>query len=58
MSCVVSAKSLAQHFTPVSVARFVWAVVRGLAGRDLGVGSRVIDPAAGAGALLSVVDKE
>ena len=58
MSCVVSAKSLAQHFTPVSVARFVWAAVRGLAGRDLGVGSRVIDPAAGAGALLSVVDKE
>lgn len=51
----VNAVDLAQHFTPAAVARFAWAAVRVQAGRDLGVGSRVIDPAAGEGALLAAV---
>ena len=49
--------NLAQHFTPAPVARFVWAAVRALAGQDLVEGSRIIDPAAGEGALVEVVGR-
>ena len=52
-----NAKLLAQHFTPAAVARLAWDAVRALAGKELGAGVRVIDPAAGAGALLAVVGR-
>ena len=52
-----NAKILAQHFTPAAVARLAWDAVRTLAGKELGAGVRVIDPAAGAGALLTVVGR-
>ena len=57
MSSAGNAAGLAQHFTPPAVAQFVWDAVRALAGKDLDAGSRVIDPAAGEGALLAVVDR-
>ena len=49
----VSTDALAQHFTPPAVARFAWEAVCALAGRDLAPGARIIDPAAGEGALLA-----
>ena len=52
-----NAKLLAQHFTPPAVAQLVWDAVRTLAGKDLGAGARVIDPAAGEGALLAAVGR-
>ena len=52
-----NAKLLAQHFTPPSVAQLVWDAVRTLAGKDLGASARVIDPAAGKGALLAAVGR-
>lgn len=48
-------KTLAQHFTPPAVARLAWDAVRTLAGKELGAGARVVDPAAGEGALLAAV---
>lgn len=50
-----NAKTLAQHFTPPAVARLAWDAVRTLAGKELGADARVVDPAAGEGALLAVV---
>ena len=50
-----NAKTLAQHFTPPAVARLAWDAVRTLAGDELRAGARVVDPAAGEGALLAVV---
>ena len=50
-----NAKTLAQHFTPPAVARLAWDAVRMLAGKELGADARVVDPAAGEGALLAVV---
>ena len=55
MSNEGNAKTLAQHFTPAAVAQLAWDAVRTLAGSDLAAGSRVVDPAAGEGALLGVV---
>ncbi len=52
-----NAKILAQHFTPPAVAQLVWDAVRTLAGTDLGAGARVVDPAAGEGALLAAVGR-
>ena len=52
-----NAKILAQHFTPAAVARLAWDAVRTLAGKELGAGVRVVDPAAGEGALLAVVGR-
>ena len=52
-----NAINLAQHFTPAPVADFVWAAMRRIAGRDLAVGSKIVDPAAGEGALLAAVDR-
>ena len=52
-----NAKRLAQHFTPASVAQLAWDAVRVLAGKELGAGVRVVDPAAGEGALLAVVGR-
>ena len=52
-----NAKILAQHFTPAAVAQLAWDAVRTLAGKELGAGARVIDPAAGEGALLAVVGR-
>ena len=57
MSNEGNAKSLAQHFTPAAVAQLAWDAVRTLAGKELGAGARVIDPAAGEGALLAVVGR-
>ena len=57
MSKEGNAKLLAQHFTPAAVARLAWDAVRALAGKELGAGAHVIDPAAGAGALLAVVGR-
>ena len=57
MSNAGNAKILAQHFTPAAVAQLAWDAVRTLAGKDLGAGARVVDPAAGAGALLAVVGR-
>jgi len=57
VSSAGNAARLAQHFTPPAVAQFAWEAVRALAGKDLESGSRVIDPAAGEGALLEVVDR-
>ncbi|MEW6749521.1 MAG: N-6 DNA methylase [Candidatus Latescibacterota bacterium] len=53
-----SPASLAQHFTPPAVADFVWALLRLYSGGRLGPASRVIDPAAGRGALLEAVLRE
>ena len=53
----VGTDALAQHFTPPEVARFVWEAVCALAGMDLAPGARVIDPAAGEGALLAAVSR-
>ena len=50
-----NAEDLAQHFTPASVADFAWAVMRTIAKRDLERGARVVDPAAGEGALLAAI---
>ena len=50
-------KTLAQHFTPAAVAQLAWNAVCTLAGKDLGAGARVVDPAAGEGALLAVVGR-
>lgn len=50
-----NAKTLAQHFTPTAVAQLAWDAVRSLAGKELSAGTRVVDPAAGEGALLGVV---
>ena len=50
-----NAKPLAQHFTPPAVARLAWDAVQTLAGKELGAGARVVDPAAGEGALLAAV---
>jgi len=47
--------SLAQHFTPEDVARFVWDMVRRRAGKELGESPRIIDPAAGSGVFVDVV---
>ena len=55
MSNEGNAKTLAQHFTPTVVAQLVWDAVRSLAGKELSAGARVVDPAAGEGALLGVV---
>ena len=55
MSNEGNAKTLAQHFTPTAVAQLSWDAVRTLAGKELSAGARVIDPAAGEGALLGVV---
>ena len=52
-----NAKTLAQHFTPAAVAQLAWDAVCALAGKDLGAGARVVDPAAGEGALLAVVGR-
>ena len=52
-----NAKILAQHFTPAAVAQLAWDAVRTLAGKELGAGARVSDPAAGEGALLAVVGR-
>ena len=57
MSNAGNAKTLAQHFTPAAVAQLTWDAVRTLAGKDLGAGARVVDPAAGEGALLAVVGR-
>ena len=57
MSNAGNAKTLAQHFTPAAVAQLVWDAVRTLAGKELGTGARVVDPAAGEGALLAVVGR-
>ena len=57
MSDEGNAKTLAQHFTPTAVAQLAWDAVRSLAGKDLGAGVRVVDPAAGEGALLGVVGR-
>ena len=57
MSKEGNAKLLAQHFTPAAVARLAWDAVRTLAGKELGAGAHVIDPAAGEGALLAVVGR-
>ncbi len=57
MSTRVNAKTLAQHFTPAAVAQLVWDAVRTLAGKELGAGARVVDPAAGQGALLAAVER-
>ena len=53
MSNKGNAKILAQHFTPAAVARLAWDAVRAFAGKELGAGACVIDPAAGEGALAS-----
>ena len=55
MSNEGNAKILAQHFTPAVVAQLAWDAVCTLAGKDLGAGARVVDPAAGEGALLAAV---
>ena len=57
MSNEGNAKTLAQHFTPAAVAQLAWDAVRTLAGKELGAGARVVDPAAGEGALLAVVGR-
>ena len=57
MSNAGNAKTLAQHFTPEAVAQLAWEAVCALAGKELGAGARVIDPAAGEGALLAVVGR-
>ena len=57
MSDEGNAKTLAQHFTPTAVAQLAWDAVRSLAGKELGAGVRVVDPAAGEGALLGVVGR-
>ena len=49
----VSTDMLAQHFTPPAVARFAWEAVCALAGTELAPDARIIDPAAGEGALLA-----
>ena len=57
MSNKGNAKILAQHFTPAAVARLAWDAVRAFAGKELGAGACVIDPAAGEGALLAAVGR-
>ena len=57
MSNAGNAKTLAQHFTPAAVAQLAWDAVRTLAGKELGAGAHVVDPAAGEGALLAVVGR-
>ena len=57
MSNAGNAKTLAQHFTPAAVAQLAWDAVRTLTGKELGAGARVIDPAAGEGALLAAVGR-
>ena len=57
MSNKGNAKTLAQHFTPAAVAQLTWDAVRSLAGKELGAGACVVDPAAGQGALLAVVGR-
>ena len=52
-----NAKILAQHFTPAAVAQLTWDAVRTLAGKELSARVRVVDPAAGEGALLAVVGR-
>ena len=52
-----NAKILAQHFTPAAVAQLVWDAVYTLAGKELGAGAHVVDPAAGEGALLAAVGR-
>ena len=52
-----NAKILAQHFTPAAVARLAWDAVGAFAGKELSAGARVVDPAAGEGALLAVVGR-
>ena len=52
-----NAKILAQHFTPAAVARLAWDAVGAFAGKELGAGARVVDPAAGEGALLAGVGR-
>lgn len=47
----------AQYFTPAPVAQFAWDALRALAGRSLEPGAQIVDPAAGEGALLEVVDR-
>jgi len=47
--------TLAQHFTPETVARFVWKMVRRRSSRLLGAKPRIIDPSAGAGVWLKAV---
>ena len=50
--------ALAQFFTPLPVAEFIWKVVRILCGNRLSKRARVIDPAAGTGVFLEAVSKE
>ena len=57
MSNAGNASTLAQHFTPIAVAQLAWNAVCTLAGKDLSAGARVVDPAAGEGALLAVVGR-
>lgn len=52
-----NANRLAQHFTPPAIARLAWDAVCTLAGKELGAGARVVDPAAGEGALLAAVGR-